>query len=140
MKPTIYLFILVALAACSTKKKSASNTNDTSQATDSASEAIEEVKEAVQERARLIVSFYSPGNGIDNEAHQLFAKEILESNKEIKYSKVSWGREGEVDYCFQLANMTAGEQAVFVDKVMDLLRNSERIHFYENEACRENRN
>jgi hypothetical protein len=129
MKVFFYTLILIALTACSSKK----GPNDTA-------EVLEKIEENVSIiPSRLIVSFYSPGNGIDHKALALFATEILSKNENIIYSTVSWGREGERDYCFQLAELSAKEQEAFIKKVNTLLGSVKRVHILENQECRQSK-
>ncbi|MBV9959140.1 MAG: hypothetical protein JO360_12005 [Acidobacteria bacterium] len=88
---------------------------------------------------RLIVSFYSICCGID-----LPAKEKLDgfisqyekrNRKRIAKSTVHWGKEGEVDYCLPLSNLSGKEQRRFISQVRSLLRGSKQVNIKENEAC-----
>ena len=122
-----YTLILVVLSACSSKKGPTDTT---------------EVLEGIEANvsiipSRLIVSFYSPGNGIDHRALALFSADILSKNENITYSKVSWGREGERDYCFQLAELSAEQQVAFIKEVNTLLGSVKRIRILENQECRQ---
>ena len=60
----------------------------------------ENEEEAVETNAtetfRLIVSFYSPGNGIDHQAMQSFASFLNDKYPQLVYEKVKWGKEGEI--------------------------------------------
>ena len=127
MKVFFYTLILISLTACSSKK----GANDTA-------EVLEKIEENVSIiPSRLIVSFYSPGNGIDHKALELFSTEILSKNENITYSAVRWGREGERDYCFLLAELSAEEQIAFVEEVNTLLGSVRRVHILENQECRQ---
>jgi hypothetical protein len=127
MKVFFYTLILIALTACSSKK----GPNETA-------EVLEKIEENITiAPSRLIVSFYSPGNGIDHKALALFSTEILSKNENITYSKVSWGREGERDYCFQLAELSAEQQVAFIKEVNTLLGSVKRIRILENQECRQ---
>lgn len=124
-----YTLILVVLSACSSKKGPTDTT---------------EVLEGIEANvsiipSRLIVSFYSPGNGIDHRALALFSADILSKNENITYSTVSWGREGERDYCFQLAELSAEEQVAFVEEVNTLLGSVKRVRILENQECRQSK-
>lgn len=122
-----YTLILVVLSACSSKKGPTDTT-----------EVLEGIEANVRIiPSRLIVSFYSPGNGIDHKALALFSADILSKNENITYSTVSWGREGERDYCFQLAELSAAEQVAFVEEVNTLLGSVKRVRILENQECRQ---
>jgi hypothetical protein len=127
MKVFFYTLILISLTACSSKK----GPNDTA-------EVLEKIEENVSIiPSRLIVSFYSPGDGIDHKALALFSTEILSKNENITYSKVSWGREGERDYCFQLVELSDEAQVAFIEEVNALLGSVKRVHILENQECRQ---
>lgn len=89
--------------------------------------------------SRLVVSFLSPGDGIDHEMRTKYFNWVREQPKEIAYSTVRWGREGEVDYCFTLSELSAAQQKEFVKKSREILAASEKVRVGENEKCREAR-
>mgnify|MGYP006902761593 FL=1 len=101
--------------------------------TDSVEEVVNE------ETSRFIVSFYSPGNGIDRPAKTKFDKFLGDFEPAITYSTTRWGREGEVDYCFDLEELNAEEQEAFIEEVKQLLAKSKKVRFSENELCRSER-
>ena len=88
---------------------------------------------------RLVVSFYSICCGIDHKAKENLDNFIkgYEKAKRKKLTKaaVSWGREGEVDYCMKLAELSRREQKRFIAKVRLLLKSSKLVHINENAAC-----
>lgn len=87
---------------------------------------------------RLIVSFYSIGTGVNSAAVQqleAFVKKYETKNKvSVPYTPVRWGREGEVDYCFMLSEMSAPQQIAFIAETKALLKGAEHIHFKENQS------
>ncbi len=89
--------------------------------------------------SRLVVSFYSICCGIDNEAKESFDKFIkqYEKTKRKKLAKAEshWGREGEIDYCFQLSELSRSEKKKFISKVRMLLKSSKLVHINENATC-----
>lgn len=95
---------------------------------------------------RLIISFISIGEGTDPDAKQiLFAAlsdwqrdKMTEGNK-INFDIVSWGREGEVDYCFSLKELNENEQKLLINDLKERLKGHELIQFTENEPCRHKR-
>lgn len=89
--------------------------------------------------SRFIVSFYSPGNGIDRKAKAKFDAFLENFEPTLAYTTAKWGREGEVDYCFDLDELTADKQVVFVNSAKELLTASKKVRFSENEKCRESR-
>lgn len=67
---------------------------------------------------RLSVSFISIGAGIDRKAKPQYSKYIIEfaqKNKiKLNCEIVNWGREGEVDYCFELTELDEKQQELFL--------------------------
>lgn len=89
--------------------------------------------------ARFIVSFFSPGNGIDHKARAKLVEFLKGHTPTLAVTKTKWGREGEVDFCFMLSELSEKEQETFIKKVRDLLAKSSRVRFYENKECRKPR-
>lgn len=87
--------------------------------------------------SRLIVSFFSPGNGIDKAMQSQFSNFLSSSYAGLKFESVKWGREGEVDYCFVLNELSTEEQEAFIKECRLLLSSSKRVRIKENEKCRE---
>jgi hypothetical protein len=93
---------------------------------------------------RLTVSFISIGSGIDSKAKEKYDNFVLDFGKKNKvklpHETVTWGREGEVDYCFKLAELDQNKQAEFVKESMALLTGNKRVQFKEKTTCRAKRN
>ena len=85
---------------------------------------------------RLIVSFYSPGNGIDHEMLQSFSSFLNEKHSSLIYEKVNWGKEGERDYCFLLNELNSKQQEDFIEEAKEVLSSSERVRVKENQPCK----
>jgi hypothetical protein len=79
---------------------------------------------------RLIVSFFSKGEGVNHHAKSLL-EEFLQKQT-IKYDRTRWGREGEVDFCFFLNEMDADKQAFFVRDIKALLLDQQGVNLFEN--------
>jgi hypothetical protein len=92
----------------------------------------------------LVVSFYSIGSGIDRPVAQEFdylVKDFQEQFGEDFYSeRVSWGREGEVDYCIQLDKLKSASKESFKSRAESILKKTERVHSKENAPCIRRRN
>lgn len=94
---------------------------------------------AAEESSRFIVSFYSPGNGIDRNAKNKFDAFLKKFEPTLAYTTTKWGREGEVDYCFDLTELSAEQQEAFIASAKELLSTSKKVRFSENETCRDSR-
>ena len=117
----ILLLSMTALTSCATTKevnKQSSNTTMTK---------------------HLTVSFYSPGNGINEKAKAVYDAFLKEKYSELKFETIYWGREGEVDYCFQNIAMFEKERVIFVKETKKLLAKFGKINITENEPCRAGR-
>jgi hypothetical protein len=88
--------------------------------------------------ARFVVSFYSTGQGIDAAARDEFEKFLGSYPKKIAYEPKHWGREGEVDYCLALSELSPADQVDFVSKAKNILAKSQLVHQKENSACEHN--
>ncbi|MFY0674698.1 MAG: hypothetical protein JXQ87_14965 [Bacteroidia bacterium] len=91
------------------------------------------------DNSRFIVSFYSPGDGINRTAKQKFISFLENLEPSLSYNEVKWGREGEVDYCFALTEMKKADQDAFVKSVKELLAKADKVKFSENSPCRNSR-
>ena len=88
-----------------------------------------------EDNYRLVISFYSIGEGIDTKVHEVYKNFLSTHPKKIAFEPTKWGREGETDYCLKLNELTPAEQDEFVKKSKDLLAKSKLIHVNENAKC-----
>lgn len=85
------------------------------------------------EKYRLVVSFFSIGEGVNKPVADKFLKFVAEYSTKVKYESFSWGREGEVDYCFKLSELSPSQQDEFVLKAKDIL--AKKVRVSENASC-----
>ena len=89
---------------------------------------------------RLTVSFISIGAGTDYKAKEKFEKFVagFETRNKVKLvaEKVGWGREGEVDYCYDLATLKPLQRAAFVQETKALVNGNDLVQVRENKPCR----
>ena len=125
----IALFLLLVLftISCSNSKKI---TTDTLAIENSKNNSI----------YRFTISFFSKGGGTDRKSRSEFESFLENFNKKnevnLQYIKTSWGREGEVDYCFQLEELKKKKQIIFIKECEDLLKDSKLVHFLEFAECK----
>lgn len=81
----------------------------------------------------VIVSFISIGAGIDHEAVQKLEAFVNEHPKKPVYDKVQQGREGEMEYRFQLKEFSTAEQKTFIDELKKAAGSSDLVKFSENQ-------
>lgn len=88
---------------------------------------------------RVIVSFGSNGTGIDAKTAAGLESWALSYGKKvgktIKYSKVNYGKEGEVDYCFDLTNLSKSKQDECVQDIKNCTKAGSLVKITENSAC-----
>lgn len=88
----------------------------------------------------LIVQFYSIGTGINANSKTALDNYISEYEKLLKksisYQVVHWGREGEYDACFRLANLDEEQRHTFISELKKLYDENSRVHILENQNCR----
>lgn len=84
---------------------------------------------------RYVVSFYSIGEGIDGKVKDAFVKFLESYPKKIAYTPAHWGREGEIDYCLALNELSGAEQTEFIKKANEILSKSRLVHTQENAKC-----
>ncbi|HIP31606.1 MAG TPA: hypothetical protein EYG86_02470 [Crocinitomicaceae bacterium] len=86
------------------------------------------------------VSFYSPGNGINQEAKKAYDTFLTEKYAKLQFETILWGREGEIDYCFSSISLSEKNKTRFIQETNDLLSKYDRINIIENEECRKGLN
>lgn len=131
----MFRFILLIILAfsvfsCTGKKKAA--TTNTSQAANSNTITTSSKGEG---NIRFVVSFYSVGGGIDNKTQEEFIRFLDTYPKKIVYDPITWGPEGEIDYCLSLSGLSTSEQTNFIKKANEILSKSKLVHIYENSKC-----
>jgi hypothetical protein len=90
---------------------------------------------------RLVVSFISKGAGTDPKARDDFGLIINEyrisKGAELKTVRPHWGKEGEMDICTDLTELSDAEKTKMIDKVRDKLGKNDRVTISENAVCHE---
>lgn len=134
-----------ATASPNQKPETASYTQPTTTGAPASSEAAhEEVMMNDQEKQsdnnyRLIVSFISIGEGTDRNGKATLDGIIdnwkQKTGKLISYEPVSWGREGETDFCFKINELTSKEQELFATDIKTAFNGNQLIQITENQPC-----
>ena len=132
------ILVLLFAAALSSGCKPKQNGVTSTPAPAPTSDEIEAKKQAYN---NIVISFYSKGEGVNVKAvetiEDFLKKYSTKINQPIPYNKISWGREGEVDFCISLAGLKGEDRRIFVDKTREIVRKFELINFFENHPCRE---
>lgn len=124
MKTILLILCLLSVFACKSAKESELKASIESQQT-------------IDGESRFIVSFISKGSSIDFKLRDIFVELLINSN--LEYNKVSWGHEGEIDYCLELSDLTDDEQNELIEEIKNLLAPSTLVRYKENTPCRENK-
>lgn len=124
------------VASCGTSKESAAN----EKVTDSSSKNNTMTAPGQDNKYRLIVSFISIGEGTDPDARKVMDGVIENWNqktgKTIAMEPMPWGREGEVDFCFRLAELSSEDQVSFISEMKKAMEGRKLIQFAENQEGR----
>lgn len=80
----------------------------------------------------IIISFFSPGNGIDYRTKKKLVNFLNSNYPEIKYEKINWGKEGEVDFCFKLIELKKNRKSEFLNLINEITSISNRVKTYKN--------
>lgn len=156
MRTSHLLFILLiglGITACKSGKDSGSsnemtenkgvNSSETTGIPPESAGNIQQTERWTREQAvlgpdsfRLIVTFISIGAGTDPDGKSLLDGYILDyknkKGKAVRYIMIPWGREGEVDCCFDLKDLTVSEQSDFIDGLRNTMKARELIQINEN--------
>lgn len=87
---------------------------------------------------RVIVSFVSFGGGIDGASYKEMQNIINTENQkkcEIQYRIISWGREGEKDFCFPSQNTNCLD--TLLKQIKAKFQGNTRVVITENVVCRQ---
>lgn len=91
------------------------------------------------ESFRLIVSFISIGEGPDFKSKAAMDNVLIKwesrLGQKIDFEQVPWGREGEVDYCFQLKTLSSIQQSELITELRSAIGGSQLVQFAENQKC-----
>ncbi|MFM7175992.1 MAG: hypothetical protein ACKO0X_01050 [Bacteroidota bacterium] len=143
MKAIIISSILVCLVilGCGSTQNTTANESAPVVPRDPAKERAETVEDEQQAamKYRLIVSFISIGEGPDFNAKtgldRVIADWEKQKGKALKQEQYPWGREGEVDYCFQLSELNSADQQSFINDIKASIGTSKLVQVSENQPC-----
>ena len=126
----VLVLLVLSMAECNNSKKIKDNKKTIADTSRSQSADI----------YSLIVSFYSPGNGIDRAIKTEYVNFLNSNYPNIKYEKIKWGKEGEIDFCFKLDELDDNKKEWFINETNELLTKSNKIHIFEDTACKHKSN
>lgn len=139
MKYFIYFFILFNFA-CKSKKESSPKEKSSNGIISEKNKS--EFSSTNDTLNYFTASFYSIGSGIDrrtkSEYDTFFGKFQDDTKANLNRQVFKWGKEGEIDYCFNLTNLSSDIKTKFINESSEILKKSERVHLKFNQACKSN--
>lgn len=158
MKLIIPLLVLMTVLSCKNNSTSKSGKEESNKETVNSQTPVKQETKPVSVKAdeqypdtnetrtyvdsglsRLVISFYSIGEGSEFQLITQYEDSVgsfsTRIGKNFDYKRLSWGREGETDFCFPLVELSASEQASFVNMTRSVLKKAKWVHIYENYAC-----
>ena len=137
MKFLFYGLSVFFLISCKSTKKTAETNNNTTAVSS------EKPKNNTSDTLKsFTVSFFSIGSGIDKKIKTEYDAYLLKmenTSSAIKEKQIKrWGREGEVNYCFDLKTMETNSKRSFIEESVQLLGKSERVRVLYNKPCETN--
>lgn len=121
-KSILFLSLILLAFACKNSKSSQSS-----------------LKSADTEPYRVIVAFISKAAGPDRILMAGLESYIVTFGKKyektIVYDKYVAGREGEMDYCFYLKELSSAKQKEFISGLQNLTKDSQLVFIKENAFC-----
>ncbi len=127
MRYLFYTLLFIGMASCTQSKKATQTATNTQTA------------EKDPSKYRFGISFYSIGTGTDGAARQQMMDYIHQFEQKegvtLTYEKYAWGKEGEIDYCFKLKELTPKQQENFILQIKQKLNKSTRVHYKEYSDC-----
>jgi len=130
MKKIFFLASLISLAciSCKSKKEAVKTAENTASTATNATDT--------PVTYRLIVSFISKGAGTDSEKRTAFLAYVDGYKLKPAYKTVTWGREGETDYCFNLSEITVKKDLIsFIEEIKKIGAGSDMMNISENAEC-----
>jgi hypothetical protein len=110
--------VALGLAACTPSKPSPADTTPSATPTPGST--------------ALVVSFYSPGNGVNVAAAQKLDRIVDATKPRPARTSVGWGGEGEHDECFALGELAAEQKREFIARVVKEVGSEDRVHILQN--------
>jgi len=139
MKTIIILFLTASLISSCSNKKNTAQTVDSEVEVHKPKGVTNEVLNEEKNKeslSKFIISFYSPGNGIDYKTKKEYDDFLTKEYANLEVHQKSWGREGEVDYCVNIELLTKKEKASFVLKSIAILNKSSKINYSNSDSCK----
>lgn len=122
----IYSLLLLVLSCKS---------NNSTKASDKTNQSTVNQNTIQEEKYPLVLSFYSIGSGVDGNHLRKFSEFLESYQPKLTPIVTPWGREGEVDFCFTLSELSTKQRSQFVKQVREQLKDCKLVHINENAPC-----
>ncbi len=109
--------------------------NNSSKASDKINQSTVNQNTIQEEKYPLVLSFYSIGSGVDGNHLRKFSEFLESYQPKLNPIITPWGREGEVDFCFTLNELSTKQRNQFVKQVREQLKDCKLVHINENAPC-----
>lgn len=130
-RKNIALFIICSCFLLSISCKS----NNSTKASDKDNKSTVNQATKQEEKYTLVLSFYSIGTGVDGNNLRKFSEFLENYQPKLNPIVTPWGREGEVDFCFTLSELSTKQRSQFVKQVREQLKDCKLVHINENAPC-----
>ena len=128
------LILSLGLYSCKSTSQAKSTTETVPNGDKNETTGKTEVKEKVYD---MIISFISKGEGIDRDLKTKVDAVLENFNKtnktDIKPEILGWGREGEVDYNFNLKNLSTKQKKTFISSIEETVGSTDMAHITFNQ-------
>ncbi|MEO8151231.1 MAG: hypothetical protein ABI723_26605 [Bacteroidia bacterium] len=149
MRSIVMMLPVLLIVGCASKKsvsgtstvqpQTSTTTNDTPVQSQTSKTMNDSTPITRADTLPLIVEFYSIGEGVKSEPKTRLDGFIKDYEKILKqsisYQVISWGREGEYDACFRLANLNEEQRHTFIAELKKLYDEKSMVHVLENQTC-----
>lgn len=109
--------------------------NNSTKASDKNKTSTVNLNTTQEEKYPLVLSFYSIGSGVDGNHLRKFSEFLENYQPKLNPIITPWGREGEVDFCFTLNELSTKQRNQFVKQVREQLKDCKLVHINENAPC-----
>lgn len=120
IKKTVTFLIITLLFSFFTCKSKSAATN---------------INSVTAENYRIVIAFISKGAGIDYKSLEAVTKLIADQTKKTQVETFRWGREGELDLCLKLLELSTKEQKNLILEIKNIVGNADLVRISENSPC-----
>ena len=127
---SLFVALLILMFSCKSTKDQSNNSSD--------SKETEETK-TTDEIMFFTVSFTSIGSGIQTDAVKKLITTIndysSDTNLDLNYEIIRWGREGERDYCFNMQSIPGNTRTDVIKTIKNNLVDFSQVQYKSGKEC-----